>query len=544
MKLWAILAVWLAAAPELMAGESLTVKQYEVTWTFDKPVQTGQFVTGDWWVVPAPGETSVTVVSVDPAPVKSTSGKLINGSMVNPMPGFQAFDQRGQLFKAERGATYPVTLKINQSLGAAVCHAIDTSTNPGYPKVLNYVAVLTCLSKPASPTDFRPPFAGTDKPLYDSAKLRRDLLPNLAQPATLKAENVPDLKDLAKRRFSRAWIDWYICFGGVHGDFEANYGREKTSDVGTAGLLLCLDKKVVGDKEPLLLGLVQTGIDLYGVLSAGGSWTSDGGWNMGRKFPILFAGLMLNDQGMLAIGKKFAPESRTFQEDDQAFIVTKADVGRKLDCMVSGPVKAADKETITFAVNWPAYKWKKGSVIFASNRIKIIDGPGAGQVRFISNSDDSGNTVQKGTPGNVPITVVCTVRPAWDVVPEAGKSTFQILGFREEDVGHAAWGIQHKRMPYADNPSWYMPAYNQMNKSTWTGEVLAARILGLKEAWNHDAVFMLVDDWIANTAPDGSLINEYKLDVKGWHMPRYGFASAFFGPMWETYRSKYGDATK
>ena len=32
------------------------------------------------------------MVSVDPPPTKTRDGKLINGSMVNPMPGFQALD--------------------------------------------------------------------------------------------------------------------------------------------------------------------------------------------------------------------------------------------------------------------------------------------------------------------------------------------------------------------------------------------------------------------------------------------------------------------
>ena len=149
--------------------------------------------------------------------------------------------------------------------------------------------------------------------------------------------------------------------------------------------------------------------------------------------------------------------------------------------------------------------------------------------------------MKPGTPGSVPFAVVCTVRPAWDVVPEAGKSVFRVLGYREEDIGHATWGIQHAAHPNMDSPSWSYPPYNQMNKATRTGQVLAARILGLKEAWNHDAVFMLIDEYIANTAADGSFINEHSVVHSGWQMPRFGFCDGFFGPMWETYRSKYGN---
>ena len=63
--------------------------------------------------------------------------------------------------KPKQAQAYPVKLKANQSLGSAVCYSEETvdqkSLKTTFPKVLKYVAVLTCLSKPALPTDFRPP---------------------------------------------------------------------------------------------------------------------------------------------------------------------------------------------------------------------------------------------------------------------------------------------------------------------------------------------------------------------------------------------------
>ncbi len=39
------------------------ISQYGITWTFDKPAKTGQFITGDWWVI-----GPVTIVKISPAP--------------------------------------------------------------------------------------------------------------------------------------------------------------------------------------------------------------------------------------------------------------------------------------------------------------------------------------------------------------------------------------------------------------------------------------------------------------------------------------------
>jgi hypothetical protein len=530
---YVMFAACFSPGARVFADQSTTVKQYEFTWTFDKPVQTGQFVNGDWWVVPAPGQDSVTVVSVDPAPKTGPDGKLMNGSMVNPMPGFQAFDQRAGIWKAKCGATYPLKLQVNQSLASAVS---ETDADDAGKKRLagqNYVkdvAVLTCLSKPPLSTDFRPSYVGNDKTLYDSAKMRRDLLPNLPLPASVK--EVPNLKDLADAFYSRPWVDFLRVWAAFQskGRHEIGYGREKTVEVGVAGLLLCLDTNVVGDKEPLLIDFVQTGIDLYGTVSSGGRWISDGGWQMGRKFPILFAGLMLDDKGMLGIGQKYPPTTNTFQEDTTAFIVTKADIGRQLSCMVNGPVKAATANTIGLkgGAGFPAGK-------MAGNRIKIVDGPGAGQVRYIT-KDDLKWAARNGQKE----IITCEVDPPWDTVPEVDKSVYQVLGYQEEDIGHGKYGGNHWRDEEGakgDNPSFAMP-YSAMNKGSWPGEVLAARILGLKAAWNQDAVFQVVDDYIVDTAPGSPL-----LKYLGGCPRFYGskIDENFISAMWETYRSKYGD---
>ncbi len=47
-----------------------------------------------------------------------------------------------------------------------------------------------------------------------------------------------------------------------------------------------------GRSLKLTIGLIQHGIDLCGTTMAGGYWNEGGGHSGGRKWPILFAGIM------------------------------------------------------------------------------------------------------------------------------------------------------------------------------------------------------------------------------------------------------------
>jgi len=70
--------------------------------------------------------------------------------------------------------------------------------------------------------------------------------------------------------------------------------------------------------------MVQYGIDIYGIVSAGGAWNNDGGHNMGRKMPMLLAGAVLNDDRIMEFGD--AEQHFVFHEDQQTFFVTQRDI--------------------------------------------------------------------------------------------------------------------------------------------------------------------------------------------------------------------------
>jgi len=122
--------------------------------------------------------------------------------------------------------------------------------------------------------------------------------------------------------FERPWIDHVQDWIGRYCHPSENmpdYGRDLCDRVSTASLMLQLDF-TDAQKRTLLVRLVQVGIDFDGIVENGGkqNWPAGGGHHSGRKWPILFAGLMLGDGEMQKIG---LDDTIAFNEDDQTFFV-------------------------------------------------------------------------------------------------------------------------------------------------------------------------------------------------------------------------------
>ena len=285
-----------------------SVTQYGITWTFEKPAQVGQFITGDYWVV-----GPVTVVSVRPAPA---GGR--NGSMVNPKAGpQQAYDDRLQHYKAGQLAAFPLQLAPGQSLvsteslgksGDSSPEAIGTWTRRN---LLRTAAVLTCAREPPPADAFRPAYVGETKVIWRASQLKKELLPKLAAPAGVK---LPDLK-LHERYLQRIWLDTLPRWtsGAMHPvENMPDYPREMTQIVADVGLLLLLEDPDK-EREPLLRLFVQMGIDYYGIAQSDNQlWQDNGGHGSGRKWPIVFAGFMLGDEKMMHVKVASAEDYQTY----------------------------------------------------------------------------------------------------------------------------------------------------------------------------------------------------------------------------------------
>ena len=282
------------------------LSQYGITWTFAEPARVGRYVTGDWWVV-----GPVTVKRITPAPAPGR-----HGSCVNPPAGSkQGYDDRIAGYDASLRAEFPLDLRAGQSLVSTasvekVGEKTDDTVRGQYCRgPLRTAVALTCVAEPPPADAFRPPYVGTQKLAFRAGRLRRDLLPRLKAPG-----KVPEAAPY-ERYLQRIWLDhlreWVNR--AMHPlENMPDYGREITNITSTVSLMLLVDDP---DKlhETLLLKFVQLGIDYYGtVLSDNNLWTANGGHNSGRKIPILFAGVLLDHNGMKHVKASFAEDQQTY----------------------------------------------------------------------------------------------------------------------------------------------------------------------------------------------------------------------------------------
>lgn len=310
------------------------ISQYGITWTFEKPTITGQFITGDWWVI---GPVKIVKTTPAPGPVKNDNTKLQlnhwgdtsleidtamrNGSMLVLKVGqTQGYDSRNSSYRKGNSIVFPLKLLPNHSLLSSIsntslpvdnfCRNIMMESEKKSRVTLKTIAVLTSLADIPPEDAFRPPYTGTDKPIFRKSEIKWNLLPKLEA-----IDNVPSWAEF-ERYFQRPWIDHLMSWEQqelVPYENGPNYGREHARIVSMASLMLLLDVPKE-KKEKLTIGLIQRGIDLYGLAINGGYWNEGGGHSSGRKWPILFASIMLNKPGLTNL-----PPSAIFQEDTQTY---------------------------------------------------------------------------------------------------------------------------------------------------------------------------------------------------------------------------------
>ncbi|MEN6384976.1 MAG: LamG-like jellyroll fold domain-containing protein [Phycisphaerales bacterium] len=293
------------------AFSATSVSKNGITWTFSKDYQVGQYVNGDYWVLDS--GSGVTVNSVSPSPSGSS-----NGSVINPAGGTaQGYDGRIDGYNSSLRVSFPRTLTAGQSLVSSQSRnassngtdLLGASVQPAH-CYLERAAVLTVVSSVPNAQSFRPPFVGTSKPTYLASSLNRSLLLKLPLSAKPSASYVNEVAGY----FKEVWLDHkpvWVCRMMHPIKNMPNYGREIGIATSRAACLLLLDY-TDAQLEPLLINFVQTGIDLYHMSLLSNNWPGEGGHANGRKWPILFAGMMLNNNAM-------KNPTCNFGEDDQTY---------------------------------------------------------------------------------------------------------------------------------------------------------------------------------------------------------------------------------
>jgi len=302
-------------------GTASSISRDGITWTFSQAVPVGQFVTGDYFVI-----GPVTVTAIDPAPTISSpyeNGSVVNLPSANGKSGFDSRLNDGSdeswWFDASLRSYPPITLKPGDSLVSSislaqihslpeVMRASDMSVSP-----VATVSVLTVLATAPSSDAFRPSYCDRSQAIYHADSLQRNLLPSLAPP---NPAGTPPLSQF-ETWYRRPWIDTNAFLFDAPAEYMPSYGQHIAFADSYAALLLTLNFPA-DQKVNLTNYFVQYGIDLYGCVQTGYGWPAFGGHHSGRKLPIIFAGILLNNNGMKNVSATFPNQ---FGEDMQTLYI-------------------------------------------------------------------------------------------------------------------------------------------------------------------------------------------------------------------------------
>ena len=265
-------------------------------------------------------------------------------------------------------ALNPLLVPVNSSLVSSI-----SAPQAGALPQLQTAAILTVLPAPPPAGSFRPPYSGSDKTIrFNRSRLNHALLSRLPP-----VSGTPDLAAV-ERLFERPWLDhvpnWPARF--LHPlDNMPDYGREMSTQVGIGALMLHLNFSAAA-KETLLVRFVQLGIDLYGIARDGGNhnWTPAGGQTSGRKWPVLFAGLLLNDAAMRGIGPGDGTGAVEFSEDGQTFFVTQADIERSHAPDTRGCYAEEYTQADLGLAEWGISHSTELSIYFSTHQFALPDG--------------------------------------------------------------------------------------------------------------------------------------------------------------------------
>lgn len=476
--------------------------------------------------IPWPANVNVNTTSSGSGVQTCEYGRVINGTMINPVAGigvFNGFDSSLTLNKGSsavfsyaedlnyarpNGADLSVGNPLVADAGSSLISSISYATAQNRPQ-LSDAAVLTVVAAAPAANSMRPPYCGTDKSHnWNADDMDYDILLSLVPvPGTPTLSSVSDL-------FTRPWIEieTYVTGREMHPyNNQPIYGRDMAHAVGNAAMSLLLNY-TNEQKEMLYIRLCQYGLDVYGAAVTGGYWQVNGGHNLGRKEALMRAGQAWNDPAILAYADK--EQHDIFQEDQATFYVAQDDVDiTHSDAWT--PNTAESARTVTISNSSPAIVTKTdhgltvGSKTTYTSSGTLPTGIVAGTNYYVLATGLTDDQYQLSlTRGGAAINTT-----------SSGSGTITeryAIPYTVADIGVPDWGPSLD--PDDRNFAW-SATYRAINYGAFLAPALVSHLLNETAAWNWAPFFDYQDRVMTIETTVQSDISKFELN------------------MWQTYRN-------
>lgn len=311
-----------APSGQVTFSRSVGVTTY--AWTFDcgtSPCLYGTFINGDYWVAPS-GGGSVMLSSI--ATSATSAGLEINPTNPNKQ-GFLSCHPTTYDASLNKANSLPLSVVPGSSIVKATSRTSGCQPSGADCCIDTYDAVTVLASPPTAGLNaFRPPLAGTNKPIFDLGDFDFSRLP-----ADPRVNNTGLAADFAGTvgRWSAPFVDHYMWKFGDQGrrfspksipDYGADMGMTYLND-----LIRVMGTEPLAAKQAAVNALIQRGLDLYYSYKAGIQWPAGAGQQVGRKPAVAFFGAMVTDAAISAeIQALTANNGNLFHEDGQIKVNT------------------------------------------------------------------------------------------------------------------------------------------------------------------------------------------------------------------------------
>jgi hypothetical protein len=265
--------------------------------------------------------SSFEVTAISPAPT-GTGSTARNGAQIDPGASSVArakngFD--GRLTNANTavqeyldslnvGLSLPLTVNAGQSL---VCSKSGPSGTGINSKLLDISVFHCCASDPGT-TAFSPPYAAGSKPIYTRADVNYGLLPGITAPYDPSDSGISSFTRIdwsQTWRGQRTWYDWHdgsIGYDYVRpfnnfdpGSSKTYPGDPQTGSAAQVAQMALYSLCNFTDATDIADRLIKIGIDYYALLQLDPTiFFAGAGYGCGKLWPIIFAGMMLNNSAM------------------------------------------------------------------------------------------------------------------------------------------------------------------------------------------------------------------------------------------------------